>query len=336
MITTLKKAMYFNKLKNNFVKCNLCRKHCIIKEGVYGDCNARKNIDGNLYSMVYGRIASLGIDPIEKKPLFHFFPGEQTLSYATSGCNFHCKFCQNWEISQQKPKNVVYEEISPEGIVNIAKNHSLNIISHTYTEPTVFYEYAFEVAEKSNLLGMKNVFVTNGYIEYAPLKKISKFLDAANIDLKGFNEKFYRNVCGAELDEVLKSIKLYKKYKIHIELTNLVIPQKNDNFDEIKQMCEWIVKELGKNVPLHFSAFFPSYKMRSSAPTNPKTLYKAKEIAVDSGIRYVYAGNIDAEENTYCYKCNHLLIKRRNFKVLLNNLVGGRCPNCGAKQYFVF
>ncbi len=332
----MKKALYFVKLKNNFVKCNLCRKHCIIKENGFGNCNARKNVNGVLYSMVYQKIVSMSVDPIEKKPLFHFFPGSETLSYATSGCNFHCKFCQNWEISQKKPNEVFYEIIPSEQLVSIAKEHSLNIISHTYTEPTVFYEYALEVARKSNSLGMKNVFVTNGYIESAPLRRISKFLNAANIDLKGFNEKFYSQICDAELNEVLKSIKLYKKHGVHIELTNLIIPKKNDDLGEIKLMCEWIIKNLGKNVPLHFSAFFPSYKMRSSAPTNPKTLHKAKEIAIDSGIRYVYVGNTMEEENTYCYDCNHLLIKRKNFRVLINNLRGNKCPECGAKQYFVF
>jgi pyruvate formate lyase activating enzyme len=329
-------ARYYTKIKNkikseikNKVKCGLCRHGCEIVRGKRGICRVRENRKGELTALTYGKPVSISIDPIEKKPLFHFYPGSRTLSYATCGCNFRCSFCQNWQISQDIVDDV--EFVPPDEMVLAARAEDVNIISHTYTEPTVFFEYAYDICELSNKIGMKNVFVTNGYISAKPLKDISPYLDAANIDLKAFNEKFYRDLCGAKLDEVLKSIKLFKKNKIWIELTNLIIPGHNDDPGEIRQMCEWIKKNCGPETPLHFSRYFSQYKMRAPT-TSEKSLMSAHSIAVDVGLKYVYVGNLLSDkENTKCWKCSKTLITRSGFDVANNEIKMGRCPDCGAK-----
>jgi pyruvate formate lyase activating enzyme len=326
-------ARYYAKLKNKAIKCFLCRHNCTIKPGAKGICKVRVNEEGKLITVVYGRPCSIAVDPIEKKPLYHFMPGEPSLSYATTGCNFRCMNCQNWQISQNVM--VDYREVNPEEMVSIAIENKAPIIAHTYTEPTVFFEYAFDIAKLSNKKGIKNIFVTNSYTEEKPLKDIAPYLDAANIDLKAFNEKFYKKICGALLEKVLKTIKLYKKLKIWIELTNLIIPGHNDNADEIKAMCEWIRKNCGAETPLHFSSYFPHYKMK--APRTPiELLEKAYKIAKDSGLYYVYLGNVRSEKvNTCCWKCGELIIGRAGFHTDIR-VRENKCPKCGSELHIVF
>lgn len=321
-------ARYYKK-KEKTTHCFLCRHNCKIPQGKKGICKVRENKNGKLLTLIYNKPVSVAIDPIEKKPLFHFHPGSMSLSYSTTGCNFKCDFCQNWQISQNLVENV--EEFTPEQMVNLAKKEKTGIIAHTYTEPTVFFEYAFDIAKLSNSKGMKNVFVTNGYTEDQPLKDISPYLDAANIDLKSFNESFYKRLCGAKLEEVLKTIKLYKKLGIWVEITNLIIPGHNDDMGEIKQMCEWIKTNCGSETPLHFSRYFPCYKM-NAPPTPEEILLKAHKIASDVGMRYIYIGNIPNHmEDTLCWRCGESVIRRFGFHVLENQLKKKRCPKCGAK-----
>jgi pyruvate formate lyase activating enzyme len=326
-------ARYYKKLKNKTVGCFLCRHNCTIKPKAKGICKVRVNENGKLVTVVYGRPCSIAVDPIEKKPLYHFMPGELSLSYATTGCNFSCMNCQNWQISQNVM--VDYREVKPEEMVSIAVENKAPIIAHTYTEPTVFFEYAFDIAKLSSKKGIKNVFVTNGYIEHQPLKDIAPYLDAANIDLKAFNEKFYKKVCGAQLGKVLKTIKLYKKLKIWIEVTNLVIPGYNDDADEIESMCEWIKENCGAETPLHFSSYFPNYRMK--APRTPvELLEKAYIIAKESGLKYVYLGNVRSDKsNTCCWKCGELIIERTGFHAGIK-VKGKRCPRCGSELHIVF
>lgn len=329
----MKQALFFKKKKNQIVECELCPHHCIINPKRYGSCNARINLKGVLYSEVYGKISALNIDPIEKKPLYHFFPGTKAYSIGTCGCNFHCTFCQNYEISQTKTKDYQFiKNMTPKQVVEQAQRTNCKSIAYTYNEPTVNYEFVLETAKLASKNKLNNVFITNGYIEKKPLKQIAKYLDAANIDLKSFSKKFYKEQVFADLDKVLESIKLYHKLKIYIELTTLVIPKYNDNSKELKQLCKWIFNNLGPNVPLHFSRFFPHYKLKG-AITPEQTITKAIQIAKKAGINYVYGGNIWKEKfvNTYCPKCNALLIDRFKSMPEIVGVKGGKCQKCKEK-----
>ncbi len=328
----MKEALFYKKIGNKTVQCNLCPRHCLIPNNGLGFCKVRKNVNGKLYSMVYERVASVGIDPIEKKPLFHFFPGSYIYSIGTVGCNFSCKFCQNWEISQSSYNEFPLMILTvPQVIRETLRNDCIGV-AFTYNEPTVFYEFAYDVSKLAKKNNLKTVFVTNGYIEKEPLKEIAKYLDAANIDIKAFNEKFYLELSGGvKFDIVLDRIKMYKKLGIWIELTNLIIPKWNDNLEEIKEMAKWIREEVG-NVPLHLTRFFPAYKMLYTKATDVKFLEKAREV-VKEYLDFVYIGNVLGKdyENTYCPNCNALLIKRIGMKVTLNRIENGRCPVCGTK-----
>jgi|SRR3989344_3547012 len=325
----MKEALYCKKLKDKSVQCLLCPKNCFIAEGSYGFCNARKNTDGTLFSMVYGNASSVCIDPIEKKPLYHFLPGSSSLSIGTFGCNLSCRHCQNWTIARAVPPDA-FEEMHPKLLVEKAVETGCESISYTYNEPTIFYEYVLDAAKLARKKKIRNVLVTNGFINLPPLKELSKYIDAANVDLKAFNEKFYREICFASLSPVLETLKFLSKTNIWFEITNLLIPTKNDDFAEIKKMCEWIKKEVGADTPLHFSAFYPCYKMMDAPPTPQKTLDRARKIALDTGIDYVYAGNTPDVEGstTYCPKCKRAVIQRAHFSVLGNWLKKGRC-SCG-------
>ncbi|MCX8194416.1 MAG: AmmeMemoRadiSam system radical SAM enzyme, partial [Candidatus Pacearchaeota archaeon] len=296
-------ALFYKKLRNKIVQCNLCPKFCVIKEEEWGNCNARKNIQGKLYSMVYGKPVSVAIDPIEKKPLYHFLPSSKSLSIATAGCNFHCAMCQNWRISQSKPNEVPHLEATPQQIVEQAKSNNLKSISYTYTEPIVFYEYTFDIAKLAKKNRIKNVVISNGFINKLPLKKLLPLINAANIDLKG-NSQFYEKICEGKLEPVLETLKMLYG-KAWLEITNLIVPGFNDNVEEIKKIVSWILENLDNNVPLHFSAFFPCYKLIDVPPTQPEFLIKARIIARNMGLNYVYTGNIDDEEGstTFCPKC---------------------------------
>ncbi len=327
----MKEALYYITLKNNKVKCNLCPFNCIIKPNHFGNCNARKNINGKLYSLVYGKPASVAIDPIEKKPLYHFYPGSYSLSIGTFGCNLHCLNCQNYDISQSKADKFLGKEIMPEKLVEIAIEKGCKSIAYTYNEPTIFYEYVIETAKLAKKKGLKNIMVTNGFINTKPLKRLYKFIDGANIDLKSIKDEFYRKICFARLQPVLEAIKEIKKIGSWIEITNLIIPEYNSKEDEIKELCLWIKNNIGVKVPLHFSAFYPTYRLLDAPRTTSEMLIKARDIARGLGIKYVYLGNTAIEDagNTYCSHCGRLLIERGWFEVYKNKIKNNCCPFCG-------
>lgn len=324
-----KEALFYKKLKEKQVQCRLCPKFCIIKKDEYGNCNVRKNIDGKLYSIVYGKPCSIAIDPIEKKPMYHFLPSTKSLSVATVGCNFHCAHCQNWRISQAKAEEVPHLDVSPEQIVSQAKENNLKSISYTYTEPTVFYEYMLDIAKLAKKQRIKNMIVSNGFINKQPLKKLMPSLKGANIDLKG-NAEFYEKICDGKIEPVLETIKALHEKKVWLEITNLIVPGYNDDVEEIKKTVSWILDNLGKDVPLHFSAFYPCFKLTDVEPTAPEFLIKARIIAKNMGLNYVYTGNINDEDGstTFCPKCGQAVVKRKNFLVIENKLKKGKCP-CG-------
>ncbi|HOP86987.1 MAG TPA: AmmeMemoRadiSam system radical SAM enzyme [Syntrophorhabdaceae bacterium] len=331
----MKEALFYKKIEGNKVTCLLCCHHCNIENGKRGICNVRENREGILYTLVYGFPCSYHVDPIEKKPLFHFFPGSKAFSIATVGCNFKCLHCQNYEISQisEENKKIFGQTLDPEDAIDLALKSHCNSISYTYTEPTVFYEYAFDMAKIAKDRGLYNNFVTNGYIEDEPLRYIRPYLDAANIDLKGFNKDFYRRQCKAELNGVLEAIKLYKSLGIWIEITTLIIPGYNDDEREIKGIADFIKNEIGIETPWHVTAFYPTYKLLDAKRTPAKTLNKAREIGLESGLRYVYEGNIPGSEgeHTYCYNCKKAVIKRFGFSILEYNLKDGACIFCNTK-----
>lgn len=317
-------AKWYKQLKSGKVQCELCPHYCVISEGDYGKCNARKNVNGKLYSAVYGKPVSAAVDPIEKKPLYHFLPGSKTYSIGTVGCNLKCKFCQNWELSRAVPEDVDESEIAPEKIVEDAIRKGCKSIAYTYNDPIVFAEYVLEIARLARKKGLKNVFVSNGFINPEPLKELCKYIDAAPIDLKGFSEKFYSENCSARLKPVLEALKVMKKEGVWLEIINLIIPNLNDDFKLIKKMCEWIEKNLGKDTVLHFSRFFPYNEMGHLPITPIETLEKAREIALKAGLDYAYTGNVDVDD-TYCLKCNVLMIKREHMSA---RLVSRKCK-CG-------
>ncbi len=330
----MKEASFYEKKDNNNLRCRLCRHNCVITDGGRGICGVRENRGGTLYSLVYGLPCASHVDPIEKKPLFHFYPGSRAFSIATVGCNFQCLHCQNHDISQppREHKRVFGEKMTPEEVVAAAAEFHCASISYTYTEPTVFFEYALDIARLARQKGIANNFVTNGYIEEAPLRAISPFLDGANIDLKGFSGPFYKNVCKAEFAGVLDSIRLYKELGIWIEITTLIIPGYNDTEDELKSIAKFIAGELGVETPWHVSAFYPTYKLLDAKRTSPKVLEKARNIGLEEGLRYVYEGNVhDTEgENTYCHNCHRTVIGRSGYTITEYNMKGGACKFCGS------
>ncbi|MEW6100749.1 MAG: AmmeMemoRadiSam system radical SAM enzyme [Candidatus Omnitrophota bacterium] len=329
----LKEALFYEKLDNNAVRCQLCPRQCFIPGGKRGFCGVRENRKGTLYSLVYAKPVAIHIDPIEKKPLFHFLPSTNAFSIATAGCNLRCKFCQNWEISQARPEDVRYVYLEPEELVAKAKEAGAPTIAYTYTEPTIFYEYVLETAKLAKEGGLKNVMHSAGYINEEPLRKLAKYLDAANVDLKGFKEEYYAKVSEASLGPVLRSLKILKEEGVHLEITNLVLPGYNDDEETITRMCAWIKGNLGADTPLHFSRFFPMYKLLSLNPTPVATLEKARQIAKGLGLKHVYIGNVagHAGEHTYCPKCNSLLIERKGYFVVQSNIENGSCKFCGEK-----
>ncbi len=329
--TPLKEALFYQKLENKAVQCQLCPRRCVISCGQRGFCATRENRNGSLYTLVYAKPVAMHIDPIEKKPLFHFLPSTTAFSIATAGCNLKCKFCQNWEISQARPEEVEYTYIEPADLVKKVKESGSPTLAYTYTEPTIFYEYMLETAKLAHKEGIKNIMHSNGFINEEPLRELAKYLDAANIDLKGFTDEYYAKLTEASLGPVLKTLKLLKEEGVHIELTNLILPGYNDDEETIIKMCLWIKENLGKDTPLHFSRFFPMYKLLSLNPTPVTTLEKAKQIAQDCGLEYVYIGNVGGHpgENTYCPKCKRIIIERKGYFILENNIENGRCKFCG-------
>ena len=330
----MKEAMFYQKLDGVRVRCGLCRFRCLIGNGRRGHCRVRENRDGVLYSLVYGRAVAEHVDPVEKKPLFHLLPGSRSYSVATVGCNFRCLHCQNYGISQPDEDGVERSGsfVSPQTIVERALSSGCRSISYTYTEPTIFFEYAYETAMLARAAGLKNIFVTNGYITGEALAVIAPFLDAANIDLKAFSEPFYREVVGASLSEVLDCIREYKKHGIWLELTTLVIPNRNDSEEELGGIARFIASELGVETPWHVTQFYPTHRLTDQPRTPVTTLRNARRIGLDAGLRYVYEGNVPGEggENSYCHSCGSLLIRRYGYLVEKNLLAEGKCPACGS------
>ena len=330
----MKEALLYQKLKNNTARCNLCSHRCLIAPGKRGICFVRENQNGVLYSLVYGLAIAANVDPIEKKPLFHFLPGTKSFSIASAGCNFRCEFCQNWDISQitkGREGQIIGEELSPEDIVKKALETDCRSIAYTYTEPTIFFEYAYDTAKLVKRKNLANVFVTNGYQTPETIKKMKGIIDAANIDLKSFSEEFYQKICGARLTPVLEAIKLMHKAGIWIEITTLVVPKQNDSEKELTQIAKFIAS-VDRNIPWHISRFHPDYKMTNSYPTPLETLENAFQIGKNAGLKYVYLGNVITEtgENTFCPKCGALAIRRAGY---LTEVLGvdkeGNCSNCG-------
>ncbi len=326
-----KLSSYFKPLEGGEIQCELCPHRCRVAKGKRGICRVRENRDGKYYSLVYGNPCAVHLDPIEKKPFSHVLPGTNSFSLATAGCNFQCKFCQNWEISQVSPEDVYSFEAPPELTVNRAKENGARSVAYTYVEPTIFYEYMIDIAALAKKAGLLNVYHSNGFINPAPLKNLCKVLDAANIDLKGFSENFYHELCGGELNPVLETLKTLKQERVHVEITNLVIPTKNDETSVIKEMCLWIKKELGADTPIHFSRFYPLYKLKILPPTPVSTLDKARAAALSAGLEYVYIGNIPGHEgeNTFCPKCKKMIIQRTGYMVGEINMKAGKCKYCG-------
>jgi pyruvate formate lyase activating enzyme len=325
-------AKFWEGVADGKVRCNLCRFHCMIAAGRRGRCGVRENRDGALFTLVYGQSIAENVDPIEKKPLYHFHPGSSSLSIATVGCNFRCLHCQNYQISQwpHERTGIPGTELSPKEVVRHAVASGSASIAYTYTEPTIFFEYAYDTAVEARAAGIKNVFVTNGYTTTEALESIAPYLDAANVDLKGFSNKAYREVTGASLDGVLDCLRDYRRLGIWLEVTTLVIPGHNDSEYELRQIALFIAEELGRDVPWHLSAFYPTYKMLDRPPTPTATLSLARDLGRRAGLEYVYLGNVDGvgSGDTLCPGCGQTVIHRQRLQFLDADLTDNRCNHC--------
>lgn len=323
-------ARYWVKLEEKKVKCLLCPKKCVVPNLERGYCGVRENQEGEYKTLIYNRVCSLGADPVEKKPFFHFLPRSRSFSLSTAGCNFECKYCQNWQISQFRPEQVRAQSLSPDDIVQLAQRSECETVAFTYGEPVVFFEYMYDTAVKARAAGLRPIVITNGFYEEKPLRDLCKVVPAIKVDFKGFSEGFYKEVCAAELKPVLDCLQIIKEEKVWLELVVLIIPTKNDAPQEIESMCKWIVKHLGADVPLHFSRFHPEYKLKNLPPTPVKTLERFYQIARDQGVNYVYVGNVWGHkyESTFCPKCGTLLIHRVGYFVDPPRLKDGKCPQC--------
>jgi pyruvate formate lyase activating enzyme len=327
----MKEAMCYEKRENDEVRCHLCCHNCLIKKGQRGICAVRENREGTLNSLVYGKVISMNIDPIEKKPLFHFLPGSSSFSIATVGCNFRCKHCQNYDISQfprERRFEIPGRDMTPAQIVDAAVQNGCESISYTYTEPTIFFEFAYDCARLAHQKGIKNVFVSNGYTGAAATRIIAPYLDANNIDLKG-SDTFYREICGARLQPVRDTIRLMKELGVWVEVTTLIIPGHNDSDSDLADIAAFIAS-VDPAIPWHVSQFHPTYKLLDAPITPVATLRRARETGFRAGLKYVYEGNVPGEggENTYCPSCRRLLVKRFGYRILENHLSEGKCPDC--------
>ena len=326
-----KLSPYFTALGGGEIQCELCPRRCRVPRGKRGFCRVRENRDGKCYSLVHGNPCVIHLDPIEREPFFHVLPGTRCLTLATAGCNFQCKFCENWEISQASPEDVYSYEIPPELVVKRAQQMRARSISSTYTEPTILYEYMADVGSIAKKAGLLNLMHSNGFINPIPLRNLCKVLDAANIDLKGFRETFYRELSNGELAPVLKTLKTLKQENVHLETTYLIIPTKNDDMSVIKEMCLWVKRELGTDIPVHFIRFYPLYKLKNLPPTPISMLEKARSVALSCGLEYVYIAKVPGHEgeNTFCPECKKMIIQRTGFMVGEVHLKGGKCEYCG-------
>jgi len=324
-------ASFYEQLESEAVQCNLCPNRCILEEGQRGLCKVRQNIKGKLYSLVYGKPVSIHVDPIEKKPLYHFLPSSTAYSLATAGCNLECKYCQNWDIAQRFPEDLESTPMTPEEVVNAAIKSKSEVIAFTYNEPTVWYEYMFDIAKLAKEKSLKTVAISSGFINQKPLKQLLPYMDAYKVDLKSFNEETYTQLLGGRLQPVLDTIKTVYESGTWLEIVYLVVPGYTDNIDEIEKMCTWIKENTNENVPVHFSRFWPKYKLLNLPPTPEKTLVKARQTCMDAGMKYVYTGNIDNDEGntTYCPENQKPLLIRHGFSIELNLIDSeGKAPNC--------
>jgi pyruvate formate lyase activating enzyme len=329
---------YHYKLNARGVLCTNCPNACSLQRSETGKCRNRINVKDKLYSIAYGNPCAVHIDPIEKKPFFHFLPSTQAFSIATAGCNFACLNCQNWEISQKSPKETQNSDLMPAAVVEACQKNACRSIAYTYSEPTVFYEYVYDTAKLARAAGIKNIYKSNGYINEQPLRMLCKYLDAANIDLKGFSESIYLKLNSGKLAPVLRTLQVLKDEGVWLEITNLVIPSWTDDLKTIAEMCKWLVNNKMDETPLHFSRFTPLYKLQQLPATPALTLKKARDTALQAGMKYVYIGNLPGSEseNTICPKCSKTVIERKGFRVLKNNVVQGKCSFCGQKIAGVF
>ena len=326
-----RRSPYFTPLEGGEVRCELCPRRCRVSVGKRGFCRVRENREGRLYSLVYGNPCAIHLAPIEKEPFFHVLPGTTSLTISTAGCNLECKFCENWEISQAGPEDVYAYDIPPEIMVKKAKEMGARSIAYTYAEPTIFYEYMSDIAGLAKKEGLLNIIHSNGFINETPLRKLCKVLDAAQIDLKGFTDTFYSELSNGELDPVLRTLKILGQEKIHLEITNLVIPTKNDEMSLVKEMCLWIKRELGADIPVHFSRFYPLHKLQRLPSTPIAMLEEARNVALSCGLEYVYIGKVPGHEgwNTFCPKCKGIIIQRIGYMVKEIHLTEGKCEYCG-------
>jgi pyruvate formate lyase activating enzyme len=325
-----KEGFSYKKLSGNKVVCGICPNRCLLSSGDRSVCRSKVNIDGKLYSLAYGNPCSVNVDPIEKKPLFHFKPRSKAFSLATAGCNFRCLNCQNWEISQSKPEELRHYDLFPEAAVHAALNSESVSIAYTYSEAITFFEYMIDIARIARGKNIYNLLISNGYINKEPLLELCKFLDGANINLKSYDDAFYRKLNGGRLQPVLNTFKTLHEQGIHFEMTTLVVPGYIDDAEMIKQMCGWILENLGPNYPLHFTRFTPRYKLNRLPPTPISTLTRFRNLAMKQGIRYVYVGNVPMHEgaNTFCHNCKKLLIERQGYTIPSYNMNGDRCKFC--------
>jgi len=323
-------ARYYKRLPDREIECVLCPRRCKLGDKERGYCGVRENDGGTYYTLVYGKACTMHVDPIEKKPFFHVLPGTNALSIATAGCNVNCKFCQNWEISQVRPEQVDHFDLPPPAVAETAANYRCPSIAYTYSEPVVYYEYMFDTAVEARRKGIRSVVVSGGHVNPEPLEALTKVVDAIKIDLKAFTQDFYKTYVRGELEPVLEAIKLIARSKIWLEIVYLVIPTLNDSPEDIRKMARWVNKEIGPDVPVHFTRFFPMYLIKNLPPTPVSTLEKLRQIALQEGLHYVYMGNIPGHEggNTICPKCRKIVVQRYGFEIEKNALEGGKCPTC--------
>jgi pyruvate formate lyase activating enzyme len=326
----VREASYYEKLDHKKIRCLLCPRECVVDDRERGYCGVRENRDGTYYTLVYARPCTYHIDPIEKKPLFHFYPGSLAFSIATAGCNLNCKFCQNWQISQVTPEQVQSIYLPPKETAQAAASNKCISIAYTYSEPTIFYEYMFDTAEAGHKENVKSVVITAAYISQKPLEDLCKKVDAIKVDLKSFSEKYYQDIVKGELKPVLDSLITMRKMNVWTEIVYLVVPTLNDGDQELQDLAKWIKTDLGPNVPIHFTRFHPQYILKNLPPTPQDTLEKAKAIADAEGLNFVYIGNVPGHdaENTYCPKCKEIVIRRIGFNVLENHIKNGKCGFC--------
>ena len=329
-----REARFYEVLEGGLVRCTICPRRCVLKPGQRGFCGTRENRDGRLYSLIYGEVSASAVDPIEKKPLFHFEPGSLTFSISSVGCNFKCPWCQNYHISHARPEDYRTVRMEPEEVVRLAKQYGCPSISITYNEPIIWLEFVEDVGKLAKREGLEVVLVTNGYITLEALDAVAGLIDAANVDVKAFRNDFYRRYCKGDLESVLQATVAMKEKGIHVETTNLIIPGLNDSEEELRDLCRWHYENLGPDTPIHFSRFFPCYKMLFKQPTPTSTLRKAQEIALEAGLRYVYVGNLPGNpgEHTYCPGCGRPVIKRLGFEIVEWRLDEHmRCTDCGTR-----